>query len=319
VLLDLSVGHFPVAPAEIVDFLLAKAGLGAMPEARLRTLHTVLIDLRLPRVASAVLVGMALATAGAAFQAVFRNPLVSPGLLGVLGGAAFGGALGMVLDGSRILIEGLAFAMGLAAVGRGGVIGSVFGAASMVSLVLGGMISSALFAALLSMLKYIADPVNQLPAIVYWLMGNLGQADLGRVAWAAVPVLAGVIVLSVCGRALDALSMGDDEARAVGVPVPLIRYGVIAAATLVSALTVSLAGMVGWVGLIVPHLARLLLGPGNARLVPASALLGAAFLVLADAASRSVAAIEIPIGIVTEILGIPAFLLVLHRARRGWL
>jgi len=318
VVVDLSIGPFPVQPGEIVRFFLAWAGLDTMADERFRTLHTILIELRLPRVLTAILVGMALASSGAAFQAVFRNPLVSPGLLGVLGGAAFGGALAMVLDGSRLLVETLSFTMGLAAVAVGVTIGTMFASASMVTLVLGGLISSALFAALLSMIKYVADPLNQLPSIIYWLMGNLGQADLGRIGWSAVPILAGVAILTLCGRAIDALSMGDDEARAIGIPVTLLRYGLIAVATLISALTVSLAGMIGWVGLIVPHFARLLLGPGNARLIPASAILGAAFMVAADIVSRGVTSIEIPIGIVTELLGIPAFLIVLHRSRRGW-
>jgi iron complex transport system permease protein len=168
------------------------------------------------------------------------------------------------------------------------------------------------------MVKYVADPYNQLPAIVYWLMGSLASADLKDMLRLAPPMAFGILMLSSLGRALDALSMGDDEARALGVPVTAVRYGVIAAATLVSALTVSLAGMIGWVGLLVPHVARLLVGPGNARLLPASACLGAVFLLVADGIARNAGTTEIPIGIVTELLGIPAFLLVLHRARRGW-
>ena len=185
-------------------------------------------------------------------------------------------------------------------------------------LVLGGVISSALFSSLLSLVKYLADPYNQLPTIVYWLMGSLAMADLHQVAWLAPPMVLAMGLLLLCGRALDALSMGDDEALALGVPVTAIRATVIFAATLISALTVSLAGIIGWVGLIIPHIARLMVGPGNARLLPVSTLLGAIFLLAADALSRSLNTTEIPIGIVTELLGIPCFLLVLHRVRRGW-
>lgn len=319
VLAGLSIGKFPLGPPEILRFLAAAAGWVDMPRPRFDTLCNVLVDIRLPRVLAAVLVGMALATSGAAFQAVFRNPLVSPGLLGVLGGAAFGAALGMLLDGSWLTVQALSFVMGMAAVGIGIAIANIFGTASMVMLVLGGIISSALFASLLSIVKYVADPLNQLPAIVYWLMGNLGQATLPQLGWLSVPMLSAITLMAVSGRALDALSMGDEEARSLGVPVTLVRYGIIAAATLVSAATVSVAGMIGWVGLIIPHMVRLMLGPGNTRLLPASALLGASFLVGADCVARTVAETEIPIGIVTELLGIPAFLLVLHRSRRGWL
>jgi iron complex transport system permease protein len=139
-----------------------------------------------------------------------------------------------------------------------------------------------------------------------------------QIRWAAIPVAGGLVVLALFGRALDALSMGDDEARALGVPAQQVRYGVIGAATLVSALSVSLAGMIGWVGLVVPHVVRLVLGPGNARLLPASAFAGAIFLIAADCLSRSITRSEIPIGILTELLGIPAFIIVLHRARQGW-
>ncbi|YBW39874.1 iron ABC transporter permease [Nitrobacter sp. TKz-YC01] len=161
-------------------------------------------------------------------------------------------------------------------------------------------------------------PYEELPAIVYWLMGSLGGVDMTQIRWAMIPIVGGLVALSLFGRALDALSMGDDEARALGVPAQPVRYGVIGTATLVSALSVSLAGMIGWVGLVVPHVVRLALGPGNARLLPTSAFCGAIFLIGADCLSRSIMRSEIPIGILTELLGIPAFIIVLHRARSGW-
>lgn len=186
-------------------------------------------------------------------------------------------------------------------------------------LVLGGLISNALFSALLSLVKYVADPLNQLPAIVYWMLGSLAQtgwSDLGRLA---LPLLAGTLILCASSRVLDALTLSDDEARSLGVPVTAIRLGVIAIATLVSALTVSLAGMIGWVGLLVPHLARAVVGASNQRVLPLSALLGAAGLVLADTCARSVSAGEIPLGVVTELVGALAFVVVLRRLRHGGL
>lgn len=318
-LLALTIGRYPIGIADIAAYLSATVGLSTMPQDRYDLLHNLLVEIRLPRVLAAVLIGGSLASSGAAFQAVFRNPLVSPGMLGVLGGASFGAALGMLLSGDWLVVQALAFATGLLAVAIAVGIANLFGTASMVMLILGGLITGALFTSLLSIAKYVADPYDQLPAIVYWLMGSLGAVGLDQVKWCAAPMLAGMMVLAVLGRALDALSMGDDEARSLGVPVHAVRYGVIAAATLVSALSVSMAGMIGWIGLVVPHLARLLVGPGNARLVASSAVAGALFLLLADCIARTIARSEIPIGIITELLGIPAFLLILGRARRAWL
>lgn len=318
-LLALTIGRYPIGVSDIAAYLGATVGLSTIPHERYDLLHNLVVEIRLPRVLAAVLIGGSLASSGAAFQAIFRNPLVSPGMLGVLGGASFGAALGMLLSGDWLVVQALAFAAGLLAVAIAVAIANLFGPASMVMLILGGLITGALFTSLLSIAKYVADPYDQLPAIVYWLMGSLGAVGLEQVKWCAAPMLAGIGVLAVLGRALDALSMGDDEARSLGVPVHAVRYGVIAAATLVSALSVSMAGMIGWIGLIVPHLARLLVGPGNARLVASSAVAGALFLLLADCIARTAASAEIPIGIITELLGIPAFLLILGRARRAWL
>lgn len=318
IVLALSIGSYPVPSWEVVHFFLASSGVVAMEPERHAFLHHLVMEIRLPRVLAAVLVGASLSVSGAAYQAMFRNPLVSPGLLGVLAGAAVGAALGILADGSWLLVQAGAFLTGLAAVGVGVGIAHLFGRGAIIMLILGGILSGALFASLLALIKYMADPYSQLPAITYWLMGNLGQASATDMAWSAVPMLAGIVLLCCMGRALDALSMGDEEARALGVPVTRIRLVTIAAATLISALTVSIAGMIGWIGLIVPHIARLLVGPGNARLLPAAACLGAAFLLLSDGIARNLFRAEVPIGIVTEILGIPVFLFVLHRVRKGW-
>lgn len=318
VLLALSVGRYPLPAWETLRFLAAACGLAELEPERYALLHNLIVEIRLPRVLAAILVGASLSVSGASYQALFRNPLVSPGLLGVLAGASAGAAFGIILGGSWLLVQGTAFAGGLFAVGIGVGIAQLFGGGSLVMLILGGILSGALFTSLLSVVKYLADPYNQLPAIVYWLMGSLGQVNLADMAWAAWPMTLGIVVLCLLGRALDALAMGDDEAQALGIPVKAVRLTTIVAATLVSALTVSIAGMIGWIGLIVPHIARLLVGPGNARLLPAAASLGAAFLLCADSLARNLFATELPIGIVTELLGIPVFLLVLSRVRRGW-
>jgi iron complex transport system permease protein len=317
--LALSVGRYGLGVGEILRFLAARAGLVAPDLARDDLLKNIIVDIRLPRILAAAVIGAALSVAGAAYQSVFRNPLASPGILGALGGASFGAALALILGLSWVALQGFAFAGGIGAVALGIVIANLFGEAATITLILGGMISGAFFTAALSILKYAADPYDQLPAIVYWLMGSLASISLTQILWTAPLMLGGMAGLALLGRALDALAMGEDEARGLGVPVAALRYGAIAAATFISALSVSLSGMIGWIGLFAPHFARLMVGPGNVRLLPASALVGAIFLIGADTLARSVARTEIPIGIITELLGIPAFILVLRRARKGWM
>lgn len=319
VLWGLTIGRYPMSMGEVLRFVAAQGGLGDMPPARQEFLHNLIVEIRLPRVLAALLVGGALSVSGAAYQSVFRNPLVSPGLMGVLAGAAFGAALGYVVSGNWWAVQAAAFGMGVLAVVLGLGVAGIFGQGSLVMLVLGGVISSGLFTALLSVAKYLADPQDQLPAIVYWLMGSLARSSMESVLQLVAPLGLSVAVLLVLARALDVLSLGDDEARSLGVPVVAVRYAVIAAATLASALTVSLAGMIGWIGLLVPHLARLLVGPVNVRVLPMSVVLGGVFLLAADMVVRTVGPAEVPIGIVTELLGIPVFVLLLHRVRKGWI
>ncbi|MFM2481406.1 FecCD family ABC transporter permease [Celerinatantimonas sp. YJH-8] len=318
VLFALSIGNYPVSALDIYHFIGHQLGVYRLPAPKLLLLNDILLHVRLPRVMAAVLVGMALSTAGSAFQAIFRNPLVSPGILGVLSGAAFGAALGMLLHQSQQMLEVWAFGFGILAVFVGVGIGQLFGTGSLVMLILGGMISSALFSAMLSMVKYLADPQDQLPNIVYWLMGSLSMSTLSQNLMIAIPIGITTVILWFLGRVMDIMSMGDAEAQSLGVPVVPLRYLIIALATLASAMSVSIAGMIGWIGLLAPHVARLLFGPVNSRLLPASTLLGGCFLVIADCLSRSLASVEIPVGVVTECLGLPIFLLVLYRVKKGW-
>lgn len=318
-LLALLLGRYAISLGELCQFIAASLGLEDMPAQRYALLHSLIVEARLPRVVAGLLVGAGLSVSGAAYQAVFRNPLVSPGLLGVLSGCAFGAALGIILHLHPLPTAALACLTGLIAVAVGVGIAHMFQAPSILLLVLGGIVANALFTSLLSITQYLADPVDQLPSIVYWLLGSLSAVDQHTLILTA-PILAlGIVLLCLGGRAIDALSLSDDEAYSLGVPVQKIRFGVIILATLICALTVSLAGMVGWIGLLVPHLARLLVGPGNARLLPVSACLGGVFLLAADGAARSLSAGEIPLGIITELSGAIAFVLVLHRVRRGWL
>lgn len=316
-ILSLTLGRYPIALHELVQ-VLTGLGSGQVADEGQQVLRNVLLEIRLPRILAAVLVGAALSVSGAAFQAVFVNPLVSPGLLGVLAGGSFGAALGMIVSDHWLAVQVSAFLFGLLAVLIALGIVRVYRSESLLMLVLGGIISSGLFTALLSIVKYLADPYNQLPAIVYWLMGNLSNAELSVVLTLALPMLAGILLLVLYARHMNVLSMGDEEARSLGIDTRRVRLVIILAATLVSALTVVMAGMIGWIGLIVPHIARMIVGPDNGRLVPASALLGGIFLLLVDDLARNLFTVEIPIGVLSELLGIPIFILVLRNARKGW-
>ncbi len=280
--------------------------------------HNLIFSIRLPRIIAAMLVGASLALSGAAFQALFVNPLVSPGLLGVLSGASFGAILAMIFSKNWVTVQTASVCGGFLAVGVAVLIARFYRAGSTIMLVLGGIISGAFFTSLVSILKYLADPYNQLPAIVYWLMGNLAAADRHTVWVIGLPMVCGMLVLASLGKHLNILSMGNEEARSMGMNVPLVRGLVIFCATGISALTIALAGNIGWVGLIIPHIARLLVGPNNEILLPVSALLGAVYLVIVDDIARLAFSYEIPLGIITSLLGIPFFVFVLRNARKGW-
>jgi iron complex transport system permease protein len=280
----------------------------------------IIFDIRLPRILAAAVVGAALAVSGGAFQAMFVNPLVSPGILGVLAGASFGAALGIMISEEWFTVQLLAFVFGFAAVLVAMGVATIYKEASSktILLVLGGVIASALFSALLSVVKYTADPYNKLPAIVYWLMGSFGAVDKNTAFLVFAPMAIGIVALSLMGKYLNVLSLGDDDAKALGVRVELVRISAIFFATLISALTVVVAGMIGWVGLIIPHIARFLVGPDNRILLPMCAVLGAGFLVSVDTVCRTAMSIEIPVGIATSLIGIPIFIIALRGAKKGF-
>ena len=318
ILISMTIGRYPISLSEIGSYFATMLGVGALESERYALLGNVLIEIRLPRILAAVLIGAALSASGAAFQAVFRNPLVSPGLLGVLAGASFGAALAMLFAKHWFFVQLSAFAFGLLAAAVAMGIARIHRNQSIVMIMLAGVISGALFTSLLSIVKYLADPFNQLPAIVYWLMGSLANADFGTLMALSVPMLTGILVLTLLGKHMNVLSMGDEEARALGINVERVRLIIIFWATLISALTVVIAGMIGWIGLIIPHVARLMVGQNNDHLLPASALIGAIFLLLVDDISRSLFGVEIPIGIITELLGVAVFVVVLRNIAKGW-
>jgi iron complex transport system permease protein len=310
VLAALAVGRFPIAPAELSAILLGRAEGPAA---------AVFWNIRLPRVLAAMLVGAALAGAGAAFQGMFRNPLASPDLLGVSAGASLGAVLGILLGLPVAAVQGLAFAGGLSAVAGVALLARAVrsqGDPALV-LVLAGVALGSLMGAAISLLKVLADPYNQLPAITFWLLGTLSGATRGDILAAAPPALAGLTLLGLLRWRLNLLALGEDEARALGANTAALRAAAVAGATLSTAAVTALAGAVGWIGLVVPHAARLLGGPDLRRLLPLSMLLGAAFLLAVDTLARSAGRLEVPLGVLTAALGTPLFLWLLARAGRA--
>jgi iron complex transport system permease protein len=306
----LTVGAYPLSAGE------ALAALVGGGDARAAT---VVWGVRVPRVAAALLVGAALAAAGAAYQALFRNPLVSPDILGVSAGAGLGAVLGIFLSLPVAAIQLFAFAGGLGAVALVGLVaGSVRNADPTLALVLTGVVVGALAGAATSLLKVLADPYDQLPAITFWLLGSLASVTQGDVAPALPAVALGLVPLILLRWRINVLSLGDEEARALGVEAGRLRLLVIVAATLVTASVVAVAGVVGWVGLVIPHIARMLVGPGFSRLLPTACLLGAGYLLAVDTLARTIARVEVPLGILTAVVGAPFFIWLLARGRRGW-
>lgn len=318
-LVSLSVGRYPVDADDLVRFISTQvSGHPVMDERHRFLLENILFDIRLPRVAAAILIGAGLSVSGAVFQSMFMNPLVSPGLLGVLAGASFGAALGMIVASNWLVVQLSALSFGLIAVFAALAISAFSRGNQLLMLILGGIISGALFTSLLSVVKYLADPYEQLPAITYWLMGGLAAIDRTTVLAVCGPIVAGILILLLLSGYLNVLSMGDEEARSLGVNVWFLRLLFIFLATVISALTVVMGGIIGWVGLLIPHIARMLVGPDNRILLASTALIGAAYLLIADNIARLMFSVEIPIGILTSLLGIPFFALVLRNARKGW-
>jgi len=315
--LAFAMGRFPVAPGELAALAANKlfgAGYALAPN-----VETVVLQVRGPRILAALLVGAALAAAGTAYQGMFRNPLVSPDILGVSAGAALGAVLGIFLSQDALTIQFGAFGGGLLAVGLVYAVGAqVRRHDPILSLILAGIVIGTLLGAFIALIKYLADPYNQLPAITYWLLGSLAAVSPRDLALAAPFALAGLVPLYLLRWRMNLLSLPDDEARALGVPVARLRLAVVCAATLMTAAAVAISGIIGWVGLLIPHAARMLVGPEFSRLLPLSMLLGAAFLLAVDTLARTLAPIEVPPGVLTALIGTPFFLWLFASARRAW-
>lgn len=305
VLFSFWVGYYPLTPLEVVRAFLSRLGWRGeiAPQA-----VTIFWKVRLPRILSAALIGASLSTAGAAYQSMFRNPLVSPDILGVSSGASLGAAVAILRGSPGWLVQLAAFLGGIAAVALSYLISSRSAHSRTLSLVLTGSMVMSLCNAGVTLVKYVSDPNDVLQQITFWLMGSLQRADmdsLGRGVW---PMAIGLSVIFLLRWRINLLTLEEEEARSLGIDVALYRRILILASTLLSAAAVCLGGLIGWVGLMVPHMARSLVGADCRRLIPASAMLGAAYLVLMDDAARSLLSLELPLGMVTSIMGAPFFI-----------
>lgn len=316
-LLAFTVGRYPIGLSDLLSVIVAKlTGRAAdVPAA----VENVIWQVRGPRVLAAALVGAALAVAGTAFQGLFRNPLVSPDLLGASSGAALGAVLGIYFSLGVFAIQAFAFAGGLVAVAAVYLIGSAVRARDpILVLVLTGVVIGSLLGAGVGLVKYLADPYNQLPAMTFWLLGSLAATNVADLVPLVGPVAVGSLILVALRWRMNVMSLPDEEARALGLPTGPLRIIIVAAATLVTSASVATAGIIGWVGLVVPHIARTLVGPDFARLIPAAALLGGGFLLVIDTLARTVAPIEIPLGILTALVGTPFFIWLLAGVSKTW-
>ena len=282
--------------------------------------ETVLINVRTPRILAAIFIGGALSAAGASYQGLFRNPMVSPDLLGASAGAGFGAVLSLLFNMSLVQVQINAFVFGIAAVAITYAVSAKVsrGDSSTLSLVLTGLVVSALFQAFITIVKYVADPNNKLALITYWLMGGLTTVSLNNLLLLIIPIVIGLVPMLLLKYKLNLLAFGDEEARAIGVDARKIRLIYVIASTLVTSASVASSGMIGWIGLVIPHLARMLVGPNYKVMLPVSVLLGAIFMLLIDNVSRCLFAIEIPLSVLTAIFGAPFFLSLLMKGKKGW-
>lgn len=313
--LSFTIGRYPIGPLEVIYVILAKFGIGGTVSP---LMDTIIFQVRLPRIIAAMLVGACLSIAGASFQGLFRNPLVAPDKLGVSAGASFGAAIAILSSFGFLFIQGLAFLGGLLAVAITYFLNKTFKGTSMLTLILCGIAIESFFGAMVSLTKYVADPYEQLPTIVFWLMGSLSSVTLQQVAIVAIPMTLGITLLLAVRWRINVLSMGDEEAQTMGIDIRKIRGIIIVASTLITAASVSICGIIGWIGLIIPHVARMIVGPDHKILLPASIILGAFFLLLIDNISRTITAVEIPLGILTALIGVPFFIYLLKRSKEVW-
>lgn len=282
--------------------------------------EVVVEQVRLPRIITAVIIGFGLSVSGAALQGLFRNPLVDPGIIGVISGAGFGGTLAILLGLQGYLLLLIAFIFGIGSIFLVKLLSTVRGRTSTLTLVLAGVVISAFFSASISIAKLLADPYQKLPAITYWLMGSIASSNYLDVLLLLVVVVPSTIAIYLLRFQINILSLGEEKARALGTKVVLVQWIILIATAFISAGVVATSGIIGWVGLVIPHIARTLIGADHKRLLPVSGILGAIYLLIVDNLARTVTTAEIPLGIITALIGVPVFAIILRRlhTKGGW-
>lgn len=314
-LFSMSIGHYEISAYEVLDMLFSKLTASEMRYGDM--MQTVVFEVRLPRVILAMMVGCSLSVSGAVYQCVFKNPMASPNILGTSSGAGLGTALAIIFSFGAVYTQMISFAFGLLAVAITYAISAKIGRRGNLILVfvLTGILVSTVFQALISLVKYTADPYEKLPAITFWLMGSLSTAGKNDILIILIPFLLGIVPLFLMRWRLNILSLGDEDIKCLGIDVRNLRLIVIGCSTLLTASCVSVAGIIGWVGLIVPHIARMLVGSNFIALLPGSALIGATYLLLIDDAARGIFKAEIPLSILTALIGAPYFIYLLVKTK----
>lgn len=316
IIVSLFIGSYESGPIAVLSLLASKLpflDLGPFPA----TMETAILQVRLPRLILATLVGMSLALSGACFQGVFRNPLVSDHILGVSNGAAFGAALALLFGWPILVVQLAAFAFGMASVAIAYSISRIYRSSPTLTLVLSGVIVGAFFSAMVSFMKYAADPMEKMPAIVFWLMGSFARSSVGDLQYAGPVMALSIVALLAVRWRINVLAMGDEDAKALGVETERFRVVIVTFCTLATAAAVSVSGVIGWVGLVIPHIGRMVVGPDHRYLLPASVALGGAYLLAMDDLARTVTSAEVPLGILTAIIGTPFFAYLLRKGT-GW-
>lgn len=313
-------GRYSITPGQMFQLIAKRISGTQISKSINSNMETILFQVRLPRVLSAMLIGAGLSASGAAYQGMFRNPMISPDILGVSSGAGFGASIAILMSFGSLGIEMTAFLFGILAVGLSYFISKAVsrGNTTMLVLVLIGMVVSSLFQSMISITKYIADPYGKMPAITFWLMGGLSTITPDDVKILLIVIIAAIVPLMLIRWKINVLSFGEEEAMALGIHISRIRSILILCSTIITAACVSASGMIGWVGLIVPHLARMIVGPDYKILLPVSCLMGGMYLLLVDTIARSVFPMEIPLGILTSIIGTPFFMYLLLKGKKGW-
>jgi len=322
IVISVVIGQYGITVGDFFRILLSRIPFTGIEKTWTTTAEIMILEVRLPRVCCAILIGAALSLAGVCYQGMFRNPMVSPDILGASTGAGFGASVAILLGAGYFVITGTAFVFGLGAVFLAYAVSRFSRTNETLALILGGMVISSLFSAGTSFVKLVADTQEQLPAITYWLMGSLTSIKPEDLGFVCIPVVAGIIPLILLRWRLNLLTVEEETARSVGINITALRLVVIICSTLITAASVSVAGMIGWVGLVIPHFCRMIFGYDYRRLVPATCLFGATFLLIVDDIARMATTAELPIGILTSFVGAPLFLYLLftgggRRSDRG--